>query len=47
MGYYGNIPATGDDNNFKILDDISSFTEIAEFSNFIKSKFLFIIELDE
>ncbi len=26
MGYYGNIPATGDDNNFKILDDISSFT---------------------
>ena len=26
MGYYGYQPATGDNNNFKVLDDISSYT---------------------
>ena len=26
MGYYGNIPATGENNSFKVLDEISSHT---------------------
>jgi hypothetical protein len=26
MAYIGNIPATGEDNSFKILDDISTYT---------------------
>ena len=26
MGYYGNIPATGQNNSFKVLDEISSHT---------------------
>ena len=26
MAYIGNVPATGEDNSFKILDDISSYT---------------------
>ena len=26
MAYIGNIPATAEDNSFKILDDISTYT---------------------
>ena len=26
MAYIGHSPSTGEDNNFKILDDISSYT---------------------
>jgi hypothetical protein len=27
MGYYGNLPSTGENNAFRILDDISSFVQ--------------------
>ena len=26
MGYYGNQPATGENNSFRVLDDLSSYT---------------------
>ena len=33
MGYYGNQPATGDNDSFRILDDLSSQSETFDASS--------------
>ena len=33
MAYYGNRPVAGEDNSFKVLDDISSYTETFDGAN--------------